>query len=96
MPTIRRRHDARALEFSVGVPAWVLESLDGVCVRPYRDPNQPPETAADYKKLRELIDRCAPESKRGKIPILSGEWGNASNIKGVSLETECVTIESVA
>jgi hypothetical protein len=48
------------------------------------------------KRLRELIDRCAPESKRGKIPILSGEWGNASNIKGVSLETECVTSESVA
>ena len=75
----------------------MLEFLDGVCVRPYRDPNQPPETAAaDYKRLRELLDRCAPESKRGKIPILSGEWGNASNIKGVSLETECVTSESVA
>ena len=75
----------------------MLEFLDGVRVRPYRDPNQPPETAAaDYKRLRELIDRCAPESKRGKIPILSGEWGNASNIKGVSLETECVTSESVA
>jgi len=54
----------------------VLEFLDGVRVHPYRAPNQPPETiATDYKRLRELIDRCAPESKRGKIPILSGEWG---------------------
>jgi len=54
----------------------VLEFLDGVRVHPHRAPNQPPETAAaDYKRLRELIDRCAPESKRGKIPILSGEWG---------------------
>ena len=54
----------------------VLEFLDGVSVHPYRAPNQPPETAAaDYTRLRELIDRCAPESKRGKIPILSGEWG---------------------
>jgi hypothetical protein len=67
----------------------VLEFLDGVSVHPYRDPNRPPETAAtDYKKLRELIDRYAPESKRGKIPILSGEWGYASNTKGVSLETQ--------
>jgi hypothetical protein len=74
----------------------MLEFLDGVRVHPCRAPNQPPETAADYKKLRELIARCAPESKRGKIPILSGEWGNASSIKGVSLETECVTSESVA
>jgi hypothetical protein len=67
----------------------VLEFLDGVSVHPYRAPNQPPETAAaDYKRLRELIDRFAPESKRGKIPILSGEWGYASNTRGVSLETQ--------
>ena len=67
----------------------VLEYLDGVSVHPYRSPNRPPETAAtDYKRLRELIDRCAPESKRGKIAILSGEWGYASNTKGVSLETQ--------
>jgi len=67
----------------------VLEFLDCVSVHPYRAPNQPPETAAtDYKRLRELIDRFAPESKRGKIPILSGEWGYASNTKGVSLETQ--------
>jgi polysaccharide biosynthesis protein PslG len=67
----------------------VLEFLDGVSVHPYRPPNSPPETAAaDYKKLREMIDRYAPSAKRGKIPILSGEWGYASNTKGVSLETQ--------
>jgi polysaccharide biosynthesis protein PslG len=67
----------------------VLEFLDGVSVHPYRSPDRPPETAAaDYKKLRELIDRYAPALKRGKIPILSGEWGYASNTKGVSLETQ--------
>ena len=67
----------------------VLEFLDGVSLHPYRAPNQPPETAAaDYKRLRELIDRCAAESKREKIPILSGEWGYASHTKGVSLETQ--------
>jgi hypothetical protein len=67
----------------------VLEFLDGVSVHAYRPPDHPPETAAtDYKRLRELIDRCAPESKRGKIPIVSGEWGYASGTNGVSLETQ--------
>jgi polysaccharide biosynthesis protein PslG len=67
----------------------VLEFLDAVSVHPYRSADTPPETAAvDYKKLREMMDRYAPESKRGKIPILSGEWGYASNTKGVSLETQ--------
>ncbi len=67
----------------------VLEFLDGVSVHPYRGPDSPPETAApDYKKLREMIDHYAPEAKRGKIPILSGEWGYASNTRGVSLETQ--------
>jgi hypothetical protein len=67
----------------------VLEFLDGVSVHPYRAPDKPPETAAaDYKKLREMIDHHAPKAKRGKIPILSGEWGYASNTKGVSQETQ--------
>jgi hypothetical protein len=67
----------------------VLQYLDAVSVHPYRRPDQPPETAAaDYKRLRELIDRFAPESKRKAIPILSGEWGYSSNRKGVSLETQ--------
>jgi len=67
----------------------VLEFLDGVSVHPYRPPNKPPETAAaDYQRLRVMIDRFAPPSKRGKIPILSGEWGYASNTKGVTLETQ--------
>ncbi|MGA3179376.1 MAG: hypothetical protein ABSF38_03425 [Verrucomicrobiota bacterium] len=71
----------------------VLEFLDGVSVHPYRDPNSPPETAAaDYKRLRETINRFAPQSKRGKIPILSSEWGYASNTKGVSLETQAAFV----
>jgi hypothetical protein len=67
----------------------VLQYLDGVSVHPYRRPDQPPETAAaDYTRLRELIDRFAPEAKRNRIPILSGEWGYSSNRKGVSLSTQ--------
>jgi polysaccharide biosynthesis protein PslG len=66
----------------------VLEYLDAVSVHPYRNPKQPPETAAvDYKKLRELIARYAPAGKTN-LPILSGEWGYSTHRKGVSLETQ--------
>ena len=69
--------------------AGALEFLDAVSVHPYRPPRRPPETAAaDYQRLRELIDRYAPKARRGKIPILSGEWGYSSFAKGVSLETQ--------
>ena len=65
----------------------VLEYLDAVSVHPYRDSHRPPETAAaDYEKLRQLIDRFAPAGKR--LPILSGEWGYSSHTHGVSLETQ--------
>lgn len=67
----------------------VLEYLDAVSVHPYRGPKNPPETAAaDYKKLRQLIDRYAPASKKGKLPILSGEWGYSTFTKGVPLQTQ--------
>jgi hypothetical protein len=67
----------------------VLEYLDAVSVHPYRNPNQPPETAAgDYQKLRTMIERYAPPSKAAKIPILSGEWGYSTWKRGVSLETQ--------
>jgi hypothetical protein len=67
----------------------VLEYLDAVSVHPYRDYHRPPETAVDdYKKLRALIDQYAPDSRKAKIPILSGEWGYATHTKGLSLETQ--------
>jgi hypothetical protein len=67
----------------------VLEYLDAVSVHPYRDYHRPPETAMDdYKRLRALIDQHAPESRKGKIAILSGEWGYATHTKGLSLETQ--------
>ena len=67
----------------------VLEYLDAVSVHPYRDPHNPPETAAgDYQKLRTLIERYAPPSKKDRIPILSGEWGYPTLKGGVSLETQ--------
>ena len=65
----------------------VLEYLDAVSVHPYRDPRKPPETAAaDYQKLRTLIERYAPLSKT--MPILSGEWGYSTHKRGVSLENQ--------
>ncbi len=50
----------------------LLEDWDAVSVHPYRQ--SPPETAAaEYARLREMIDRYAPKGKH--VPILSGEWG---------------------
>ncbi|HEX4121676.1 MAG TPA: cellulase family glycosylhydrolase [Verrucomicrobiae bacterium] len=67
----------------------VLQYLDGVSVHPYRQPTKPPETAArGFKEIRDMINRYAPESRRDKIAIISGEWGYSSNRKGVSLETQ--------
>jgi hypothetical protein len=67
----------------------VLEYLDAVSVHPYRNPKSPPETAAsDYQKLRTLIERYAPTSKKDRIPILSGEWGYSTHKGGVSLDTQ--------
>ena len=67
----------------------VLQYLDAVSVHPYRDYKRSPETAAeDYQQLRELVNRYAPESRKGKIPILSGEWGYATHTKGLSLQTQ--------
>lgn len=64
-----------------------LEYVDGVSVHPYR--SGPPETAAaEYRALREEIDRCAPPARKGKIPILSGEWGYSSDGKDVSPERQ--------
>ena len=70
-----------------------LEFLDGVSVHPYRPPNRPPETAAaDFQKLRALIETNAPPARKNSIPIISGEWGYSSNVKGVSPETQAAFI----
>jgi polysaccharide biosynthesis protein PslG len=67
----------------------VLEYLDAVSVHPYRRYSQPPETAAaDYRRLRRLIERYAPTEAKRHLPILSGEWGYATGTHGVSLETQ--------
>src|SRR5665811_916842 len=53
-----------------------------------RDSSKSPETAAsDYKNLRGLIERYAPDVKK-KMPIISSEWGYSSSTKGVSLEKQ--------
>jgi hypothetical protein len=73
----------------VFLASGVLTNLDAVSVHPYREPTQPPETAGpDYARIRQRIDHFAPPAKRGKIPILSGEWGYSSSRGGVSLSTQ--------
>jgi hypothetical protein len=55
--------------------AGLLEYWSAISVHPYRQ--EAPETvAADYVRLRRLIDQYAPKGK--KIPILAGEWGYSS------------------
>jgi polysaccharide biosynthesis protein PslG len=67
----------------------VLEYVDAVSVHPYRNPQTPPETAAaEYHKLKSMIERYAPPARKGQIPILSGEWGYSTFKRGVSLETQ--------
>ncbi|MGC8744693.1 MAG: cellulase family glycosylhydrolase [Verrucomicrobiia bacterium] len=70
--------------------AGLIEELDAISVHPYR--GRAPETvAADYAKLRKMIERYASPGKRS-IPIISGEWGYATHTKGVSLETQAAYI----
>ena len=65
-----------------------LEYFDAVSVHPYRPPSRGPErAAAEFKRLRALIDTYAPAGKKG-MPILSGEWGYSSNTKGVTQEQQ--------
>jgi hypothetical protein len=67
----------------------LLADLDGVTVHPYRHARAPETVEPEYRKLRELIDRYAPEGKKG-MPILSGEWGytTADENNGSSLEEQ--------
>ena len=53
----------------------LLDYFDAVSVHPYRS-SGPETAAADYTRLRSLIDQYAPAGKF--IPILSGEWGYSS------------------
>jgi hypothetical protein len=53
----------------------LLDYFDAVSVHPYRS-GGPETAAADYARLRTLIDQYAPDGKF--IPILSGEWGYTS------------------
>ena len=67
----------------------ILQYLDAVSIHPYREPRRGPETAAaDYERLRSLIERYAPAAKRNTIPILSGEWGYSSWQRGVTIEKQ--------
>ncbi|QNN24149.1 glycoside hydrolase family 5 protein [Planctomycetales bacterium ZRK34] len=68
----------------------LLAEIDGVTVHPYRHRGVPPETVEpEYRELRKLIDKYAPEGKKG-MPILSGEWGytTAETDRGSNLEQQ--------
>lgn len=74
------------------ISSGVLEYLDAVSIHPYRNYSKSPETAAtDYKKLRELIVRYAPEGKK-QMSIISSEWGYSTALKANSLEAQAANI----
>jgi hypothetical protein len=53
----------------------LLKYWSAVSVHPYRQEG-PEAAAAQYDRLRQMIDRYAPKGK--KISIISGEWGYSS------------------
>lgn len=63
----------------------LLQHWSAVTVHPYRQTR--PETAIEeYRALRLLIERYAPEEK--EIPILSGEWGYSTAWNGFDAERQ--------
>jgi len=63
----------------------ILRWLDGITIHAYRDGSYPPESVGStYARLRQLIHQYAPDEKKSRLPILSGEWGYASSWDGVS------------
>jgi hypothetical protein len=58
--------------------AGLLQDWSAVSVHPYRK-TEPGTVAADYRKLRALIDRYAPAGRN--IPIVCSEWGYPSSWK---------------
>ena len=66
-----------------------LQFLDGISVHPYRRPDQPPETAAaEFRRLRELIETNTPPARKQPLAIISGEWGYSTWTNGVSPATQ--------
>lgn len=61
--------------------AGLLEYWSAVSVHPYRQ-KSPETAAAEYARLRGMIDQYAPKGK--KIPIISGEWGYSATWKNYS------------
>jgi polysaccharide biosynthesis protein PslG len=66
----------------------VLQNIDAITMHPYRGFQLGPETAGpEYERLRGLIEKYAPEGKK-KMPILSGEWGYATQKGRTPPETQ--------
>lgn len=64
-----------------------LTCLDAVTVHPYR-PQIPETVLGDYIRLQQLMARYVPANRKEPIPILSGEWGYATVIRGRPLQDQ--------
>lgn len=56
----------------------LLDALDAVTVHPYRH-HEPESATADYRRLRSLIARYAPNRN---MPVFCGEWGYSAAWSG--------------
>lgn len=67
--------------------AGALDCLDAVTVHPYR--NTIPETVlVDYIRMQKLMAQYVPAARKNQIPILSGEWGYSTVMRGRPLEDQ--------
>jgi polysaccharide biosynthesis protein PslG len=61
----------------------LLNYWSAISVHPYR--REDPETvAADYRRIRQLIDQSLAPERKKTIPIISGEWGYSTAWANIS------------
>jgi hypothetical protein len=65
--------------------AGLLEYWSAVSVHPYRK-DDPETAAADYCRLRKLIQSYSPGKQ--EVPIISGEWGYSAAWRGMSEDAQ--------
>ncbi|TXI83497.1 MAG: glycoside hydrolase family 5 [Cupriavidus sp.] len=67
--------------------AGALTCFDAVTVHPYR--SQVPETVlVDYIRMHQLMAKYMPPNRKDPVPLLSGEWGYATVIRGRPLQDQ--------
>ncbi len=69
--------------------AGLLEDWSAVSVHPYRQ-GDPSTVVPEYRQLRKLIDRYAPQGKT--IPIICSEWGYSTAWQGFEEDKQATSL----